>query len=136
MSTAGELVDLSALLGRTVVYCYSRTGRPGEGSPRGWDEIPGARVFGLSTQSTEYQREAAEQLRLPFALLSDEKLAFARALRLPTFEVEGMTLIKRLTLVADEGRIEEVFYPVFPPDENAKEVAQWLSRNARAGRRR
>ena len=90
----------------------------------------------MSTQSTEYQREAAEQLRLPFALLSDEKLAFARALRLPTFEVEGMTLIKRLTLVIDEGRIEKVFYPVFPPNENAKEVAEWLSQNVREGMER
>lgn len=151
MSTAGEPVDLSALSGRTVVYCYPRTGRPEEELPEGWDEIPGARgctpqscafrdhheelralgarVFGLSTQNTGYQREAAERLRLPFALLSDERLAFARALELPTFEVEGMPLIKRLTLVIDEGRIEKVFYPVFPPNENAKEVAEWLSRN-------
>jgi peroxiredoxin len=158
MSTVGEPVDLSVLSGRTVVYCYPRTGRPEEGLPRGWDEIPGARgctpqscafrdhheelrslgarVFGLSTQSTGYQREAAERLRLPFALLSDERLAFARALGLPTFEVEGMTLIKRLTLVIDEGRIEKVFYPVFPPNENAKEVAEWLSRNVREGMER
>jgi peroxiredoxin len=154
-STAGELVDLSSLPGRTVVYCYPRTGRPGEELPQGWDEIPGARgctpqscafrdhheelrslgvrVFGLSTQSTGYQREAAERLRLSFELLSDEKLAFARALKLPTFEVEGMVLIKRLTLVVDEGKIEKVFYPVFPPDENAKEVVAWLRRDAREG---
>ena len=151
-STAGKLVDLSSLPGRTVVYCYPRTGRPGEELPQGWDEIPGARgctpqscafrdhheelrslgvrVFGLSTQSTGYQREAAERLRLSFELLSDEKLAFARALKLPTFEVEGMVLIKRLTLVVDEGKIEKVFYPVFPPDENAKEVVAWLRRDA------
>src|SRR5919199_3247276 len=158
VSTMRNLVDLSSLPGKTVVYCYPRTGRPDEELPRGWDEIPGARgctpqscafrdqhaelrslgarVFGLSTQSTEYQREAAERLRLPFALLSDEKLAFARALGLPTFEVEGMTLIKRLTLVIDEGRIEKVFYPVFPPNENAKEVAEWLSQNVREGMER
>jgi peroxiredoxin len=155
MSTAGSLVDLSSLPGRTVVYCYPRTGRPGEELPQGWDEIPGARgctsqscafrnhyeelqvfdvrVFGLSTQDTEYQKEAAGRLHLPFELLSDEKLAFARALGLPVFEVEGMTLIKRLTLIVTGGRIEEVFYPVFPPGENAREVLEWLSRNTREG---
>lgn len=149
-ATSGATVDLSALPGRTVVYCYPRTGRPGQELPAGWDEIPGARgctpqscafrdrhagiralgarVFGLSTQSTEYQQEAAERLRLPFDLLSDERLGFARALGLPTFEVEGMVLLKRLTLVVKGGRIEKVFYPVFPPDANAGEVARWLSR--------
>ncbi len=92
-------------------------------------------MFGLSTQGTEYQREVTARLRLPFELLSDEKLTFARALKLPTFQVEGMTLIKRLTLVIDEGTIEKVFYPVFPPDENAKEVVEWLSRTVRDGMR-
>ncbi len=87
-----------------------------------------ARVFGLSTQDTEYQREVIERLRLPFELLSDESLALARALGLPTFEVEGMSLVKRLTLVIYEGCIERVFYPVFPPDKNAGEVIEWLSR--------
>jgi len=87
-----------------------------------------ARVFGLSTQSTGYQRKAADRLHLPFDLLSDEELAFARALELPTFEVEGMTLIKRLTLVIDDGWIEKVFYPVFPPGENAQVVIGWLRR--------
>jgi peroxiredoxin len=149
-STAGETVDLSTLPGRTVVYCYPMTGRPGDDLPRGWDEIPGARgctpqscsfrdhhaelqalgsrVFGLSTQDTEYQSEAAGRLRLPFALLSDAELAFAGALGLPTFEVEGMVLLKRLTLVIDDGRIEKVFYPVFPPDKSAEEVVGWLER--------
>ena len=148
-STSGEPVDLSALSGTTVVYCYPMTGRPGQPLPRGWDEIPGARgctpqscafrdhhaplralgarVFGLSTQSTAYQREAAERLHLPFALLSDEELRFARALDLPAFEADGMTLVRRLTLVVEEGRIEKVFYPVFPPDENAERVLGWLS---------
>lgn len=157
-STSGESVNLLELTGRTVVYCYPRTGRPEEDLPRGWDEIPGARgctpqscafrdhhqeirslgarVFGLSTQSTEYQREAAGRLELPFELLSDEGLALANALELPTFEVEGMVLIKRLTLVIDGGRIEKVFYPVFPPNENAEEVFEWLSRNTRAKARR
>jgi peroxiredoxin len=87
----------------------------------------GTRVFGLSAQGTEYQREAAQRLRLPFELLSDEELAFATALGLPVFEAEGMTLLKRLTLVVNDGRIEKVFYPVFPPNENAQEVIEWLS---------
>lgn len=148
-STSGELVDLSTLAGTTVVYCYPLTGSPDGDLPQGWDEIPGARgctpqscsfrdhhaelealnarVFGLSTQDTAYQREAAERLHLPFALLSDEELEFARALNLPTFEADGMTLIKRLTLVVEGGRIETVFYPVFPPGENAERVVGWLS---------
>lgn len=149
ISTAGEPVDLSKLPGRTVVYCYPRTGRPDQDLPQGWDEIPGARgctpqscsfrdhheelralgarVFGLSTQDTEYQREAAGRLRLPFELLSDERLEFAGALALPTFEADSMILLKRLTLVIEDGRIEKVFYPVFPPDKNAEEVIGWLS---------
>ena len=151
ISTAGEPVDLAALSGRTVVYCYPLTGRPDRELPQGWDEIPGARgctpqscafrdhhqeltalgacVFGLSTQDTEYQREAAERLRLPYELLSDEELRFAGALGLPTFEVAGAILLKRLTMIIDEGRIEKVFYPVFPPDENAEEVIRWLRRD-------
>ncbi len=148
-STAGDPVDLSALAGTTVVYCYPLTGRPGLALPQGWDEVPGARgctpqscafrdhhaelqalgarVFGLSTQDTGYQREAAERLHLPFALLSDEELEFAGALNLPTFEAEGKVLIRRLTLVIEGGRIERVFYPVFPPGKNAEEVLEWLS---------
>jgi peroxiredoxin len=148
-STAGRLVDLAALPGRTVVYVYPRTGRPDQDPPRGWNEIPGARgctpqscafrdhhaelaargarVLGLSTQDTGYQREAVERLHLPFELLSDDGLRLARALRLPTFEVEGMTLIRRLTLIADGGRIARVFYPVFPPDRNAADVLAWLT---------
>lgn len=148
-STAERIVDLARLQGRTVVYCYPRTGRPGEELPKGWNEIPGARgctpqscafrdhyqelralgadVFGLSAQTIADQREVVERLRLPFALLSDDQLAFAQALRLPTFAVESMTLIKRLTLVIRDGRIEKVFYPVFPPDRNAADVRAWLS---------
>jgi peroxiredoxin len=151
MSTAGNVVDLESLDGRTVVYCYPLTGRLGRDLPQGWDEIPGARgctpqscafrdhheelrslgarVYGLSTQDTEYQREAAERLHLPFELLSDEDPAFAKALSLPTFEAEGMTLLKRLTLIVFEGWIEKVFYPVFPPNKNAEEVLEWLSQN-------
>lgn len=150
-ATDGRTVDLSALSGRTVVYCYPRTGRPDQALPTGWNAIPGARgctpqscafrdhhaellargasaVYGLSTQDTAYQREAVERLHLPFALLSDEQLAFARALKLPTFEVDGMVLVKRLTLIVHEGVIEKVFYPVFPPDRSADEVSAWLAK--------
>ena len=152
-STSGETVDLSALPGRTVVYCYPMTGRPGSDLPSGWDEIPGARgctpqscsfrdhhaelrtlgarVFGLSTQDTDYQREATQRLHLPFALLSDEDLAFADTLRLPTFEVDDMVLLKRLTLIIKDGRIEKVFYPVFPPDRSAQDVVGWLEASGR-----
>jgi len=155
LSTAGRRVDIAKLTGRTVVYGYPRAGRPDQEPPPGWNEIPGARgctpqscafrdhhqalqqlgaqVFGLSTQDSDYQREAVERLHLPFELLSDAELALTRALRLPTFEVEGMTLIKRLTLVIDAGRITKVFYPVFPPDRNAAEVLDWLSRNPSPG---
>ena len=147
-STAGDAVDLASMAGRTVIYCYPMTGIPGVPLPPGWDQIPGARgctpescgfrdhfqelrelgaqVFGLSTQTTEYQREFAQRLKLPFAILSDEKLKFTRALRLPTFRVQGMELIKRLTLVVRDGNIEQVFYPVFPPDQHAGAVVGWL----------
>jgi peroxiredoxin len=147
-ATDGSLVDLSSLPGRSVVYVYPRTGRPDQALPTGWDEIPGARgctpqscayrdlaaefaalgarVFGLSTQDTAYQQEAVTRLHLPFPLLSDEQLAFATALDLPTFAVDGMTLIRRLTLVIRDGVIETVFYPVFPPDADAAKVAEWL----------
>lgn len=147
-STAGKAVDLSALDGPVVVYCYPMTGRPDTPLPDGWDAIPGARgctpqgcayrdhyaelralgaeVFGLSTQGSDYQREAAERLQLPFQLLSDADLAFAQALGLPLFEVEGMTLIRRTTLIARAGRIAKVFHPVFPPDRDAGAVIAWL----------
>jgi peroxiredoxin len=151
-STTERVVDLAKVSGRTVVYCYPRTGRPDVDLPQGWNEIPGARgctpqscafrdhyqelqvlgaeVFGLSSQDSNYQREAVERLHLPFPLLSDEKLLFTKALKLPTFEVESMTLIRRLTLVIKDGSVEYVFYPVFPPDKNADEVIDWLHKNA------
>ena len=152
-ATDGSSVALARLPGRTVVYAYPRTGRPGQPPPDGWDAIPGARgctpqscgfrdhhaelrrrgvdqVFGLSTQDSDYQREAVERLHLPFAILSDQDLVLARALRLPTFEVAAMTLLKRLTLVIDDGIIAKVFYPVFPPDRSATEVVEWLSARA------
>jgi peroxiredoxin len=147
-STAGDSVRLAAIPGRTVIYAYPRTGRPNQEPPAGWDEIAGARgctpqscsfrdhhaellagcerVFGLSTQTTEYQREAVERLHLPFALLSDHEHVLTDALRLPTFEIQDMRLIKRLSLVIDDGRITKVFYPVFPPHLHWQELVDWL----------
>ena len=148
-STAGLMVDLSdpASLA-TVVFCYPMTGVPGKALPEGWDMIPGARgctpqtcafrdlhrefvdlgarVFGLSTQTTEYQREMVTRLHVPFEILSDAQFMLCDALRLPTLEVDGRRLLKRLTLVVEHGQIKHVFYPVFPPDENANEALRWL----------
>jgi peroxiredoxin len=149
-ATDGRLIDLSKGPGQIVVYAYPRTGVPDVANPDGWDSIPGARgctpqscafrdhfeelkvlgvdaVYGLSTQDSPYQREAAERLHLPFPLLSDEKLLLTHAMHLPTFQVGKMTLLKRFTLIVKDGRIERVFYPVFPPDQNAGDVIAWLS---------
>jgi len=151
-ATDGSTVNFSQLKRRTVVYVYPRTGVPGVDPPDGWDQIPGARgctpqscsfrdhfgdlkqlgvaqLYGLSTQDTAYQREAATRLHLPFPILSDEKLALTKALTLPTFSVAGMTLLKRMALVVDDGAITKAFYPVFPPDKNAVEVISWLQRS-------
>lgn len=151
-STSGRIVSLPERKApRTVIYCYPMTGAPGKPLPDGWDNIPGARgctpescgfrdryaefaelasdVFGLSTQVTEYQKEMTQRLQLPFEVLSDADFKLCDALGLPTFEVDRMRLIKRLTLVIRRGIIETVFYPVFPPDENAEQVIGWLHRN-------
>lgn len=152
-ATDDTMVTLSALKGRTVVFGYPRTGEPGKVAlVEDWDMIPGARgctpqtcsfrdlfgelkaagashVFGLSTQSNDYQIEMASRLHLPFPVLSDEKLELTRALDLPTMEVAGLTMIKRLALIVDDARISHVFYPVFPPDRNAADVLDWLKRN-------
>lgn len=151
-STVGHPVNLAQLRGRSVVYCYPRTGQPDQPVPDGWDAIPGARgctpqscafrdhfrelidggvshLFGLSTQDTDYQSEAVKRLELPYPLLSDRELLFTQALRLPTFRFNSMTLIKRLTLMVDDGRITKVFYPMFPPDKSAEQVLDWLKRN-------
>ena len=151
LATTGEQIELWSLPGRSVVYCYPRTGRPGQEPPVGWNLIPGmrgctpqscsfrdhhrqiialdARVFGLSTQDTEDQREATERLHLPYPLLSDSRLEFASAMRLPFLEVESTRLLRRLTLIVRDGVVEHVFYPVFPPDRNAEEVLMWLTVN-------
>lgn len=149
-ATSGDLVALGlASQDRTVVaFCYPKTGRPGVPPPPGWDDIPGARgctpeacsfrdltpefdavgadLYGISTQDTQYQQEAAERLHLPYPLLSDEKLGLTRALNLPTMTVGEETLLRRLTLVVRTGVIVEVFYPVFPPDQHAQEVLELL----------
>ncbi len=153
-ATSGRQIDLSKLAGRTVVYIYPRTGVPGQNPPDGWDAIPGARgctpqscsfrdhfaelsrlgvaqLLGLSTQDTAYQTEAATRLKLPFPILSDADLKLVRAIKLPTFTVAGMTLLKRMALVIDDGIISKVFYPVFPPNKNAEEVIAWLSSQRR-----
>jgi peroxiredoxin len=148
-STRNRRINLSKVTARrVVVYAYPMTGRPGVTLPAGWDDIPGARgctletcgfrdhhadlaklqteVFGVSVQTTEYQQEMVERLKVPFEVLSDAQMTLVRALKLPTFTAGGMTLIKRLTIVAAVGRIEHVFYPVFPPDTHAEEVIAWL----------
>jgi peroxiredoxin len=153
-ATDGRKIDLAALRGRSIVYAYPRTGQPGIDNPPGWDLIPGARgctpqtcsfrdhfaelralgvahLFGLSTQDPVYQREAAERLHLPFTILSDEQLQLSRAMNLPTFTTSGMTLLKRFTLVIDDGIVTHVFYPVFPPDRSAGDVIAWLSATKR-----
>ena len=150
-STAGGLIDLSALTGVSVVYIYPMAARPGVAQPEGWEMIAGARgctpqscafrdhhaeliaagvshLFGLSVQDSEWQREAVERLHLPYPLLSDRSLDFGRSLSLPVFEVEGQTLLKRLTMIVSDGVIARVFYPIFPPDRNPGDVLDWLAR--------
>ena len=151
-STSNRQVNLSKVTApRVVIYAYPMTGQPGKTLPAGWDDIPGARgctpetcgfrdhhkdlaklhaeVFGISTQDTPYQQEMVKRLEVPFEVLSDEHLALTHALKLPTFTVEGMTLMKRLTLIVTHGRIEHVFYPVFPADKHADEVIAWLKKH-------
>ncbi len=152
-ATTGGYVDLARVPGRAVVFVYPRTGRPGEEIP-GWDSIPGARgctpqtcgfrdlhgeftalhcrVYGVSTQTTEYQKEMTRRLSVTFPVLSDAELRLANALGLPTFEAAGQVLLKRLSMVIDDGKIVKVFYPVFPPDKSAETVLDWLRNEGRA----
>lgn len=157
-ATDGREVDLAQLgPGRTVIYLYPLTGRPGVDLPDGWDAIPGARgcsteacdfrdhfddlaeagvsaVFGFSSQDRDYQAEVVERLRLPFAMLSDEDFRLADALRLPTFAAEGYErLYARLTLIVRDGVVEHVFYPIFPPNTHARQVLGWLHANPSEG---
>ncbi len=151
-ATDGSVIDLSTLSGRTVLYAYPMTGQPGVALPEGWDEIPGARgctpqscafrdhyadllaagadrVFGISTQETAYQCEAAQRLHLPFPLLSDASLSLTSAMALPTMQAAGQTLLRRMALILDNARVKRVFYPVFPPHRNAADVLAWLKAN-------
>jgi peroxiredoxin len=154
-STLGEAVNFSRWQGAAVVYVYPWTGRPGMPDPPGWDDIAGAhgstpesegfrdrygelsalglKVFGLSTQDGEHQRELSARLRLPFAILSDEKCLFQAALQLPTFTTGGVHYLKRLTLLIRDGRIWHTFYPVHPPAAHAGEVLAWLKQPGRKG---
>jgi peroxiredoxin len=147
-STGGRDVVLATLAGWTVVYTYPRTGEVGLAPPPGWNEIPGARgctpqtcgfrdhhsqlaglgasVFGMSTQTSDYQGEMVARLHVPFEVLSDADLEMTHALQLPTFSFRGMTLMKRITMFIRDGVIEHVIYPVFPPDRNAEEAVRWL----------
>ena len=151
-ATSGGQINVSSLEGVSVVFAYPRTGRPDQALPDNWDMIPGARgctpqacafrdlnnelratgvshVFGLSTQSGAYQSEAASRLHLPYPLLSDANLKLSDALQLPTMNVDGMTLLKRLTMIIRKGTIIKWFYPVFPPDESAVQTLDWLNSN-------
>lgn len=154
-ATDDTTITLAELSGRTVLFGYPRTGEPGKiALVEDWDMIPGARgctpqtcafrdlfaelkvagarqVFGVSTQDNDYQTEMATRLHLPFPVLSDEDLQLANGLRLPTMQVAGLTMLKRIALVIDDGVIRHVFYPVFPPDRNAGDVLQWLRANPR-----
>lgn len=148
-ATSGAPLSLAKLPGRSIVFVYTWTGRPGLSNPPGWDDIPGAHgstpelegirnlassfasldtaVYALSTQSTAWQQELAQRLGLNFPLLSDERLNFADALKLPLFETGGEIYLRRLTLSIVDGVIDWVFYPVHPPDTHARDVLAWLT---------
>jgi len=156
VSTKNTPIKLSTLPGLTILFCYPRTGAPGETVSDEWNNTPGARgctaeacsyrnnfstmkelgvdtVLGLSTQGTAFQKEANDRLGLPYDLVSDEKLEFMKAMKMPFFEWEGQPLIKRCTLALRDGKVEHVWYPVFPPDENPAEVVAWLKTTQKTG---
>ena len=152
-STHGDKLFMAKLSGYVVIYCYPMTGQPGVPLPPGWDDIPGARgctpqniaykdhydeltelgaqVFGLSTQTTEYQQEMAQRLHLPFDVLSDHDMAFAKGLQLPTFHTSGMHLLKRLTLIVKDRKVVAVKYPIFPSNSDAAWAVDWLQQHSR-----
>jgi peroxiredoxin len=147
-TTAGRSVSFAKLPGRTIVYCYPWTGRPGQPNPPNWDGIPGAhgstpqaegfrdldagfrqveaKVYGLSTQATDYQAELVDRLGLPFEMVSDADFVLQQSLKLPTFATGGVSYLKRLTLAVRDGRIERVYYPIAQPAAHAREVCAWL----------
>lgn len=153
IATNGETVKLDQLgPGRSVLYFYPLTGRPGVDLPHGWDNIPGARgctteacdfrdhhadlvaagaetIYGVSSQDTDYQHELVDRLKVPFSMLADPDFTIASALELPTFTAGGQRLYSRLTLIVDNGRIEHVFYPIFPPNQHAQQILTWLPAN-------
>lgn len=152
-SHTGSSVNLSQLSGWSVLYAYPMSGRPGVELPSGWNQIPGARgctpqacsmrdsyreflqrgchVYGVSTQSSEYQAELAARIHLPYPLLSDYQYRLVDALNLPTFLVDGRRLVKRLTMVIEDRIIRHVFYPVFPPDAGVQPVLDWLDSHSK-----
>lgn len=155
-STLGKVVDFSKLSGWSVLYFYPMMSGADGAQPDGWDQIPGARgctpqscafrdhkselfalgiaqIYGISTQNTSEQSEAVTRLHLPFSLLSDQDLELTEALNLPTFTIEDRIFIKRLTLITFNNRIKHVFYPIFPPDQNAEQVLEWLRMTALRG---
>jgi peroxiredoxin len=147
-ATNGKILNLGDIKGKLVIYCYPMTGQPNVALPEGWDQIPGARgctpqscsfrdhyqelqalgaeVIGLSVQTTEYQKEMADRLHLPFLVVSDANYQFQKALNMPTFVAAGMTLLKRVTLIANHGVIEAVHYPIFPSDSDPAWVMNYL----------
>jgi peroxiredoxin len=149
-ATTGKELNLGEIKGRLVIYCYPMTGQPNVALPEGWDQIPGARgctpqscsfrdhyqelqslgveIVGLSVQSTAYQQEMADRLHLPFPVVSDADYQFQRALQLPTFITAGMTLLKRITLIANDGVIEAIHYPIFPSDSDPAWVISYLKK--------
>jgi len=152
-STSGQSVDLSKVSGLCIVFCYPRMAPPSEDVPKEWDDIPGARgctpqacsfrdlakqlskhgvetLYGLSTQDVDFMKEAKERLHLPYDLLSDVKLDFANAMGIPTFDYQGETRIKRVTLAVKDGKVVKHWYPIFPSSENAPNVLKWLEEGA------
>jgi peroxiredoxin len=149
-ATNGKTINFGDIQGKLVIYCYPMTGQPNVALPDGWDQIPGARgctpqscsfrdhyqelkdlgaeVIGLSVQTTEYQKEMADRLHLPFPVVSDVAYQFQKALNMPTFVAGGMTLLKRVTLIANNGVIEGVHYPIFPSDSDAAWVMDYLKK--------
>jgi peroxiredoxin len=152
-ATSGPDICLADLPGCILVLIYPWTGRPGVPNPPNWDDIPGAHgstaeiegfrdlaarfeefelgIFGLSRQTTEYQREMTERLKVPFPILSDAGGEFASAVKLPSFTTGGEIYYKRLSIILTHGLIETVFYPIPRPEQHARDVLRWFRREMR-----